>query len=268
MTEAIRVLLDDLFVEWLDIAPQAKPFLMALEAREQRRLSGALMDHLALRTFARPGVDRHVLAAPFLAAGWTSSGTYRFRNKKLRAESFSPPDPALPRVFISELLVDLLPAELGALIDDLLAGGLPADLLRTRPSWAPVAFDTYAQLAAHSPYAAWVVAFGIRANHFTLDVAQLSTFDGVHPLVAWMQGEGLPMNQGGAVQGSRELMLEQASTHATDVEVTFAGGDVHAIPGCYIEVAQRHPDPSTGAPFDGFLQHSADRIFESTDGAR
>ena len=54
MTDAIRTLLDDLFVEWLDIAPQARPFLKQLEAREQRPLSGALMDHLALRTFARP----------------------------------------------------------------------------------------------------------------------------------------------------------------------------------------------------------------------
>lgn len=268
MTHGIRTLLDDLFVEWLAIAPQARPFLKALEAREQRPLSGALMDHLALRTFARPGVDRHTLAEPFLAAGWTSSGTYRFRQKKLRAESFSPPDPELPRVFISELLVDLLPAELRAVVDDVLATRLADDLLTSRPSWAPVGFETYEALAAVSPYAAWVLAFGIRANHFTLDVARLTTFDGVHALVGWMQDEGLPMNGGGAVQGSREAMLEQASTRAPDVDVAFAGDHVRAVPGCYVEVAQRHLDPATGAPFDGFLQGSADKIFESTDPAR
>ena len=80
-------------------------------------------------------------------------------------------------------------------------------------------------------------------------------------------GAAQSKNQGGAIQGSREVLLEQASTQAPDVEVTFAGGDVRAIPSCYVEVAQRHLDPATGVPFDGFLQGSADKIFESTDQA-
>nr|WP_293271384.1 hypothetical protein [Nannocystis sp.] len=45
----------------------------------------------------------------------------------------------------------------------------------------------------------------------------------------------------------------------------FSDG-VYAVPGCYYEFARRYPGPD-GALFDGFIEGSADRIFESTDRA-
>ena len=63
-------------------------------------------DHIALRTFAteRLGVD--ALDPLFGALGYELGDHYRFRAKKLRARYYRHPDPAQPKIFISELLLD------------------------------------------------------------------------------------------------------------------------------------------------------------------
>ena len=44
--------------------------------------------------------------------------------------------------------------------------------------------------------------------------------------------------------------------------VTFAGGDVHLVPTCFYEFAQRYRDQQ-GKIFHGFIEGNADKIFES-----
>jgi hypothetical protein len=134
------------------------------------------------------------------------------------------------------------------------------------PSWPPVPLALYQRLLEESEYAAWVAAFGIRANHFTVHVNDLATFAGLRALNRFLEQHGFRLNgTGDKVQGSPAVLLEQSSTLAERVPVVFAGGVVREIPSCYYEFALRHPDPRTGELFQGFVAASANRIFESTD---
>ncbi|MBC7974224.1 MAG: DUF1338 family protein, partial [Myxococcales bacterium] len=127
-----------------------------------------------------------------------------------------------------------------------------------------VTHAVYRALLAESEYAAWVAAFGFRVNHFTVDVGSLSTFPDLQALDAYLVDHGFTLNDsGGTIKGSAADRLEQSSTRADSVEVTFDDATVR-IPSCYYEFARRYPLPN-GELFQGFVPVSADKIFESTD---
>jgi len=223
-------------------------------------------DHVALRTFGRPRIESPVsidiaaLAAPFVAAGWREQADrYRFDDKKLLARYFRHPDPALPKVFVSELCIDELSPAARAIIARLIAQ-LPAGFTPLpwsgRP-WRCTRAD-YDALLAESEYAAWMAAFGFRVNHFTVDVGALRTLD-LPALIDFLVANGFVMNDsGGTIKGTRADKLEQASTRADTIAVDLDGSVVQ-IPSCYYEFARRHDG------FEGFVPASADKIFESTD---
>lgn len=254
-------LLERLWVDYAAITPQAKAIHALLQARGETIVN----DHIALRTFADPRIGLEVLAAPFLAAGYRPAGVYRFHDKKLDARHYEPPDPALPKLFISELrLTDC----------SLIIQTIVADLLAQLPSnWRPfVALDrpwsvshaTVERLRHESEYAAWLAAHGIRANHFTVQINALRTLPTLESMVAFLQAHHIPLNTaGGIIKGSPEQLLEQCSTIADTVDVPFTDG-LHTVPGCYYEFARRHRDGG-GELFHGFIEGSADKIFESTD---
>ena len=115
-----------------------------------------------------------------------------------------------------------------------------------------------------SEYAAWVAAIGFRPNHFTVLVNELQTFDSLQQVNDFLESEGFALNEsGGKIKGSPDVLLEQSSVLANNVEVSFSDG-AHVIPGCYYEFARRYPGPDGGL-YQGFIARSADRIFESTD---
>ncbi|MBX3040139.1 MAG: DUF1338 family protein, partial [Bdellovibrionaceae bacterium] len=68
---------------------------------------------------------------------------------------------------------------------------------------------------------------------------------------------------GGLIKGSPEAMLEQSSTMARPVPVKFNDG-THEVPACYYEFAKRYPQKN-GELYHGFIEKSADKIFESTN---
>jgi len=68
---------------------------------------------------------------------------------------------------------------------------------------------------------------------------------------------------GGEIKGTPAELLEQSSTRAGILPVTFQEG-IFEIPSCYYEFARRYPDDS-GKLYSGFIAKSADKIFESTD---
>ena len=89
-------------------------------------------------------------------------------------------------------------------------------------------------------------------------------FERIEAVNDFLKEEGYPLNSsGGEIKGNPEQLLEQSSTLADRVEVSFADG-VQIIPGCYYEFALRYPDKE-GRIFSGFIAGSADKIFESTD---
>ena len=257
-------LLDALWRDYTESTPQAERIHQLLTQRGEILCN----DHVALRTYGAPGIGIEALARPFEQLGWRPRDRYRFHDKHLRARYWQHADPALPKVFISELVVEELSAAaraaIGALVDQLPTGfGERADLPWAGRPWR-VTYPDYQGLLAESEYAAWVAAFGFRVNHFTVDVGSLSTFPDLAALDAFLIEHGFTLNDsGGTIKGSRAERLEQSSTRADSVAVAFADATVR-IPSCYYEFARRYPLPS-GELFHGFIPASADKIFESTD---
>ena len=257
-------LFDHLWRDYVAITPQAGRVHALLEERGE----AVVNDHIALRTYDLPGIGIDALARAFVAGGYEAAGAYTFADKHLRARHFEHPEPGRPKVFISELEVGALP---GAAADRIAA--LLAEMPEETPSrpdfpvcgrpWQ-VSTATYDALRADSEYAAWVAAFGFRANHFTVDVGALETFADLESVNAFLRDHGFALNEsGGAIKGGPEVLLEQSSTLADRIEVWFSDG-VREIPSCYYEFARRYRGPD-GRVFQGFVAGSASRLFESTD---
>ena len=260
----IAELLDTLWRDYTATTPQAARIHRLLADRGEVVRN----DHVALRTYGLAGLDIAALARPFEALGWQPRDRYRFDDKHLVARYWQHADPALPKIFISELCVAELSPAVQQIIDRLIAQ-LPAGFAaRHDLAWAGRPWRLrraeYDSLLHVSEYAAWVAAFGLRVNHFTVDVRALATFPDLAALCTFLKEHGFAMNEsGGLVKGTPAERLEQASTLADRVAVAFDDGEA-LIPSCYYEFAKRYALPS-GELFHGFVPASADKIFESTD---
>lgn len=258
-------LFEALWADYAAVTPSGEAIVSLLERRGERIVN----DHIALRTFERPGLGLEVFGAYFEGHGFEQTGEYAFEEKRLDALSFSAP--GFPRVFVSSLRVDTLSAQNLAHVEALCEAcphrGDAEALLRERPSWPAVTRGVYQSLVDDSEYAGWLAAFGLRANHFTVSVNALQTFDSLAQLNGFLLEGGYELNGGdtatGAIQGSAAQLLEQSSTRADKVQWAFADGEAE-IRSCYYEFAKRYETPD-GALFDGFVPTSADTIFESTD---
>ena len=137
------------------------------------------------------------------------------------------------------------------------------DLCAAGRPW-PVTHAEVTALRRESEYAAWLAAFGWGANHFTVLTNPLAELAELTRLNDLLKAHGLALNAvGGEIKGSPAAGLEQSSTLAAEVTVAFSDG-TFAVPGCYYEFARRHPG-ADGRLFRGFIEGSADKIFESTD---
>jgi hypothetical protein len=248
-------LLDVLWRDYVAAAPQAEEIRSVLTGRGEILCN----DHVALRTFAVPGIGGDALARPFAALGWQPRARYEFPGH-LRARAWQHDDPTLPRVLISELAIDELSprvqAVIRALVDQLPEGfGERGDLAWAGRPWC-VAYADYQALLAESAYAAWVAAFGFLVNHFTIDAGALSTFPDLAALGAFLVEHGFALDEtGGTIRGSRAERIERAATRPDPVAVEFADATVR-IPSCHYELVRRYPLPS-GELFTGFVAASA-----------
>ncbi len=263
-TSTLQQHLHAMWQDYLRLNPQARLIHGLFKAHNARLVN----DHIALRTFDLPEVDLTHLARPFLEAGYSVGGEYHFPEKHLYARHLQHPDNALPKIFISQLLTARLSNDNAALIRRLIQQ-IP-DSVRTADGFCysgrhwQLGWQAYQQLLAENEYAAWVAAFGFRPNHFTLLVNALSSHHSIAAVNDFLAARGVPLNSaGGAIKGSPDVGLQQSSTCASRVPVTFSDG-THAIPGCYYEFAQRFPMPD-GRLYQGFVTDSANQIFHSTD---
>lgn len=256
-------LLRKLWADYSSMNPQAEAIHKALEARVEKVVN----DHIAFRTFNIPKVGIEVMARPFLDLGWhpAEGPGYHFSEKKLFARHFEHADPQTPKVFISELKVEEFSKGLQRTIRELV-GQVPEsltampDFLTAGTPWKKIGWQTYQNLLKESEYAAWMAAFGFRVNHFTVFYNALKTFKDFAELNSFIKSLGFQLNStGGEIKGSKKVFLEQSSTLACPVEVTFADCRMK-IPGCYYEFARRYPMPN-GNLFQGFLPDSADKIY-------
>lgn len=262
----LKSLLAEMWRDYSTLNPAAK----SIHDLIQKEGETVLNDHVAYRTYRHPKLGLERLEKLVEGLGYKAGGEYHFKEKKLYARHYEHADTTLPKIFVSELLLEHFSAPLqnavSALIEQVPADFVnsPSCLVAGRP-WK-TSFANYEMFAKESEYAAWMSAFGFRPNHFTVNVNALKKFPNLETLNTFLQDHGHKLNSsGGLIKGSREAMLEQSSTMAEHVAVEFTDG-TYKIPACYYEFALRYPEAS-GKLYQGFVEKSADKIFESTNRA-
>lgn len=265
MKLTIHELLDAMWQDYLALTPDAKPIHQLFADLNQGTV---VNDHIALRTFNLDQVSLDKIANPFLDEGYRAMDDYQFPAKKLYAKYYQHNDDTLPKVFISELKVEELPGHCQDIIKALVAQVSEKSVSQQgfcysgRP-WH-VSEEQYQTLASESEYASWVAAHGFRPNHFTVSINHLSSHPDIQSVNQLLLDKGYDLNtSGGLIKGSPDVLLEQSSTLAKAVDVTFDDTTMK-VPGCYYEFARRYPMAS-GQLYQGFVAASADKIFESTD---
>ena len=265
---SIETVLENMWQDYLLLNPEAQRVVDTLLSEEERIVN----DHIALRTFNVGVVALEECAKPFLNMGYEEKETYFFDTKKLRAKHYEyAADPSVPKIFISELLVNEFSAEFQDIVNSLVAC-VSADHVKQpnffylgRP-WN-VSTSQYENLLKESDYGAWMAAIGYRPNHFTISVNHLKKYSDLETLNNFLKAKGFRLNaSGGEIKGTPHVCLEQSSTLANRVEVEFTDGKKE-VPSCYFEFAKRYPLAS-GELYQGFVAKSADKIFESTNTQR
>lgn len=250
-------------------------------------------DHIAFRTMGVPQLGIQSFEKIFLHHGYERRDAYHFEGKKLDAFWYSPPTPKMPRIFVSELRVDDLSAEIQGIIrsytdevasdpvDELdLDDGDAVDAFLHRPLWRTPTLNDFRKLAGESEYASWVIYNRYYLNHFTISIHNLpAPFNTVERFNTLLEDNGVVLNEsGGKAKISRDGLLIQSASVAAMVDAEFDNGDGgiirHSISGSYIEFAERRPLPehadrdsselNRSHRRDGFETANADRIFEST----
>jgi len=227
-------------------------------------------DHIAFRTLNDPRIGVDVLAKVFISAGYIEKGQYHFKEKKLFAKHYEHGSiPDAPRVFISELLLEHFSENLQNTAKEIV-DSIPKEVLHSKGlifsgnSWGTPVFKMYNSLKEESEYAAWFYVFGFCANHFTVSVNSLKTYDSIEKVNKLLKENGFLLNDsGGEIKGTPSELLEQSSIKSGLVNIEFHEG-TKEIPGCYYEFARRYKDKD-GSLFSGFIAKSADKIFESTN---
>lgn len=257
-------LLDDLWKDYVEPNPPAQRIHDLFISKGE----SVVNDHIAFRTFDHPKINIDVIAKVFTEFGYKPMGAYHFESKKLFARHYEHSDPDMPLIFISQLETGKFDERTQKTIHSFVERipdnftKNPDFIFNGRP-W-PVSYSEYEALKQVSEYAAWMAAFGFRANHFTVSINHLRNFESVQQVNSFLKDNGFQLNDsGGEVKGSSAVFLEQSSTIASNTVVEFEDGK-HTIPACYYEFARRYTMPD-GKLFRGFVEGSADKIFESTN---
>jgi hypothetical protein len=254
---------NELWQQYITENPAAKCIHDLLSQRGETVVN----DHIALRTFNDSRVNIETLAKPFIDCGYQECGQYHFELKKLFAKHYEHPDKLAPKVFISELLLESFSHSLQETIQACLNQTHPTQLetlYSAGTPWQAISYETYQALLSESEYAAWMYAYGYRANHFTVFINALKTFDSVEDINTFLIDNDFSLNtSGGKIKGSPTEHLEQSSIMAEKQRIQFIEGKFD-IPSCYYEFAKRYPIDN-GKLYQGFVAKSADKIFESTN---
>jgi hypothetical protein len=203
-----------------------------------------LHDHIALRTFNDPRVNMDVIAKVFTDNGYEARGTYEFKTKKLLGRHYEhKTNPNAPKVFISELILEecspFLQKTIKGYLDQLSRTSyMNPELVYLGSIWGKIPIDTYNRLREESEYAAWLLVYGYRANHFAIKVNELKNFKTLQEVNEFVKKNGYVMNSsGGEIYGTPEELLEQSATKAEIIPFEFEDG-IMEIPACFLRV---HP---------------------------
>ncbi|KAK6160025.1 hypothetical protein DH2020_003406 [Rehmannia glutinosa] len=265
---------------YLNRNPTAKAILELVRSVDDDRLC---YDHFAFRTYGRrveipcEEVESVLVCPPNVPHSDAGAGV----------------NGPLPRIFISELLVDQMSPEAQKIIRKYTNlsgnGNMHAALASALGclTWEKPSYSEFQQLARESEYAAWTLVNGYTLNHVTISAHRLkSHLRNIRNLNQFIEENGFKLNsEGGILKGSENMvktkdgvspdgLLLQSSTVADSTSFQFAEGIVESIPCSYIEFAERLVLPQfKNLPEneveeihrrDGFEVGNADKIFEST----
>ncbi|MDZ4874070.1 MAG: hypothetical protein CLLPBCKN_003466 [Chroococcidiopsis cubana SAG 39.79] len=258
-------------------------------------------DHIAFRSLrlnidtpeGKQNLGIEYLASVAEALGYTAAGEYIFPAQKLYARHYQHPEQEqydLPKLFISELIVEELPEAIASLIyqtvsDASLGWAMPSNATNptdidlivdrlqgvfTRP-WSPPKQSVVEEVNRVTQYGAWVLLHGYAVNHFTGYVNRQHTlqYPDIETTANGLATLGVPMKA--QIEGSLEVGLRQTATHAVKEMVTVIDdvtGELMQIPWtyAYYEIAERYPVEAVGKKvlFDAFLGQNAQHLFEMT----
>lgn len=268
MQTEIKTFYDNLWNDYIAITPDALTIHDHFKANGENEI---INDHIAFRTFNDGLISLKHISAYLQKLGYQEAGEYHFEEKKLYAKHFAhKTDKDAPKIFVSELLLEEFSAELQMFCRGLIAqanwnihkNGLQ---LPSRP-WAKISRAAYEKLLEESEYAAWLAAFGLRANHFTVSINHLSQLKDIESVNRFLKEKGYELNtSGGEIKGNEEVCLKQSSTMANVMDWAFEDGNF-PIRTCFYEFAERF-EMQNGELYQGFVAASADKIFESTNAA-
>ncbi len=264
-------------------------------------------DHIAFRSLrlsADTANSQINLGIPYVAGiaealGYEVAGEYEFPDKYLYARHYRHPEQEgfdLPKLFISELLVDVLPTNIAQQIEqgvingnfynlptltrEIEAASTPDEIEKLinqlqavfiRP-WQPPQQSAIAAVNEVSQYGAWVLPHGYAPNHFTGYINRQNTprFPDIESTANALAEKGIPMKA--AIEGSRDSGLRQTATVAVTEMVSVrddTSGKLIQIPWtyAYYEIAERNLVeivPGKTELFEGFLSSQARNLFEMT----
>jgi Domain of unknown function (DUF1338) len=264
-------------------------------------------DHIAFRTL-RLTIDQNghsiQLGIPYLAKivealGYQQAGEYHFPAQFLYARHYIHPEQDnydLPKLFISELIVDDLPKNIANMIEKTVQSAespWSVDLLAQinthnpnldrqtvlvqlahlfRRPWQPPQKSVIEQVNAISQYGAWVMIHGYSVNHFTgyVNHQQTAKYPTISQTIAGLNNLGVPMKS--SIEGSIESGLCQTATQAV-IEQVWVQDDAPdnliqiSWPYAYYEIAERYQIKNSAGDavlFAGFLSAQAQQLFEMT----
>jgi len=289
-TTTMTQILDTLFNVYAARVPDVQKITKAMVTEGMVKSQNDIInDHIAFRTMGVPNLGIASFEKIFLAHEYQKRDYYHFAAKKLDAYWYAPPTPDLPRIFISELKVDLLSKSVQKCIrtyTDTVTKD-PVDTLDLKdveavgnyfqtPLWELLSLEDYELLLAESEYAAWVIYNRYYLNHYTISVHDLpEPYHKLESFNDFLKGIGIKLNtSGGEIKTSGDLLLRQSSSVANTVLASFADQKTREIAGSYVEFAERSPLPKYAEwskdkikrehRIEGFETANADRIFEST----
>ena len=249
------------------------------------------LDHVAFRSFGIGDMGIDSLCELFAPLGYrvVEDDVYTFPEKNVRAKWLRPPPKPeglgadvldLPRIFVSELVMEDVDEDLRRLVEKVLNRVREGELYVPSEEWSkgrnarwqlPSA-SQYAKVQALSEYAAWTLLHGYAVNHVAVSLFQLRKLypetpvldlEGVEETLSHNAAlERVKWNDvGGRIKRSPSGLLCQSSLMATPAVFSLykrtekteknryaaeSSEDIFKpfrLPGSYIEFVQRLPKP-------------------------
>ena len=295
--EFTKKLFGELWNRYAAQVPYAKTYQNMLNEYKAKFVN----DHVAFRSLKcsakGENLGLEIVARIFTNLDYKDAGAIDFPEQKLFAHYYLPASPDLPRVFVSELLIDKLPADTSKMIKDSVQSFKPIltdgdiqqlnqiptmsesqinDLLKkivsffTTRQWEAPKESVVKKVNEASQYGSWVLLHGYAVNHFTGSVNHhgVSQIDDIEKLVKELKARGVPMKN--EIEGLAGSKLRQTSSQAAKlpVKVKDDSGNDKTIEWtyAYFEFAERGFVEENGKKilFQGFLGPQASQLFEMT----